>query len=166
MHHLGAGYAAHGHEVVLVVPGPAHADNTMPSGVRRITLLGVRIPRSGGYHVVGLRQALELLQRLRPDRIEVSDRLTLRGLGRWAATCGVPSVMIAHERLDRLLHQFLLPDPAARWLADRANRHTACGVPKFIVVNVICGFGDPECAWHDHRLCCSDCCISSRSENR
>jgi alpha-1,6-mannosyltransferase len=125
MHHLGAGYAAHGHEVVLVVPGPAHADNTMPSGVRRIALPGVRIPRSGGYHVVGPRQALELLQRLRPDRIEVSDRLTLRGLGRWAATCGVPSVMIAHERLDRLLHQFLLPDPAARWLADRANRHTA-----------------------------------------
>jgi alpha-1,6-mannosyltransferase len=34
-------------------------------------------------------------------------------------------VVIAHERLDRLLHQFLLPDPTARWLADRANRCTA-----------------------------------------
>jgi alpha-1,6-mannosyltransferase len=62
---------------------------------------------------------------LRPDRIEVSDRLTLRGLGQWAAEHGVPSVVIAHERLDRLLHQFLLPAPMARWLADRANQHTA-----------------------------------------
>jgi alpha-1,6-mannosyltransferase len=66
-----------------------------------------------------------LLHRLRPDRIEVSDRLTLRGLGRWAAAHGVPSVVIAHERLDRLLHQFLLSPPAARRLADRANRQTA-----------------------------------------
>jgi alpha-1,6-mannosyltransferase len=122
---LGAGYAAHGHEVVLVVPGPRHADETMPSGVRRITLPGVAIPCSGGYRVISSCRARALLQRLWPDRIEVSDRLTLRGLGRWAAERGVPSVVIAHERLDRLLHQFLLPAPAARWLADRANRRTA-----------------------------------------
>ena len=125
VHHLGAGYVTHGHEVVLVVPGPRHADEVMPSGVRRIALPGVRIPRSGGYRVVDPRQARALLHVLRPDRIEVSDRLTLRGLGRWAVTRGVPSVVIAHERLDRLLHQFLLSDPAARWLADRANRCTA-----------------------------------------
>lgn len=125
VHHLGAGYAARGHEVVLVVPGPCHADETMPSGVRRITLPGVTIPRSGGYRVVDPCRARALLHRLRPARIEVSDRLTLRGLGRWAAAHGVPSVMISHERLDRLLHQFLLPSSAARWLADQANRQTA-----------------------------------------
>lgn len=125
VHHLGAGYAAHGHDVVLIVPGPRHADETMPSGVRRITLPGVPIPRSGGYRVISSYQAGALLRMLRPDRIEVSDRLTLRGLGRWAAEHGVPSLVIAHERLDRLLHQFLLPAPTARWLADRANRHTA-----------------------------------------
>jgi alpha-1,6-mannosyltransferase len=35
-------------------------------------------------------------------------------------------VAISHERrLDRLLGQFLLPAPAARSVADRANRHTA-----------------------------------------
>jgi len=125
VHHLGAGYAAHGHEVVLVVPGPRHADDTMPSKVRRITLPGATIPHSGGYRLIDPCRALALLHRLRPDRIEVSDRLTLRGLGRWAAARGVPSVMISHERLDRLLHQFLLPGSAARWLADQANRQTA-----------------------------------------
>jgi alpha-1,6-mannosyltransferase len=125
VHHLGAGYVAHGHEVVLVVPGPRHADDTMPSGVRRIALPGVTIPRTGGYRVVDPYRARALLHRLRPDRIEVSDRLALRGLGRWAAAQRMPSVMIAHERLDRLLHQFLLPGSAARWLADQANRQTA-----------------------------------------
>ncbi len=125
VHHLGAGYAAHGHEVVLVVPGPRDADDMMPSGVRRIALPGVTIPHSGGYRVVDPWRARALLHRLRPDRIEVSDRLTLRGLGRWATAHGVPSVMISHERLDRLLHQFLMPGSAARWLADQANRQTA-----------------------------------------
>jgi alpha-1,6-mannosyltransferase len=125
VHHLGAGYAVHGHEVVLVVPGPRHADDTMPNGVRRIALPGVTIPHSGGYRVVDPCRARALLRRLRPDRIEVSDRLTLRGLGRWAAARGVPSVMISHERLDRLLHQFLVPGSVARWLADQANQQTA-----------------------------------------
>jgi hypothetical protein len=36
-------------------------------------------------------------------------------------------------------------------------------MPKLITGEATCGFGDPECAWHDHRPCCSDCCISSRS---
>jgi alpha-1,6-mannosyltransferase len=97
----------------------------MPSGVRRIALPGVTIPHTGGYRVVDPYRARAFLHRLRPDRIEVSDRLTLRGLGRWAAAQNVPSVMIAHERLDRLLYQFLLPRSAARWLADQANRQTA-----------------------------------------
>ena len=66
-----------------------------------------------------------LLAGLRPDRIEVSDRLTLRGMGQWAADHAVPSVVISHERLDRLLNQFLLPDLAARWVADWANRRMA-----------------------------------------
>jgi hypothetical protein len=66
-----------------------------------------------------------LLERLRPDAIEVSDRLTLRGLGAWAARHGVPSVVISHERLDRLLGQFLLPGPAARRVADAANARMA-----------------------------------------
>jgi alpha-1,6-mannosyltransferase len=125
LHHLGAGYVACGHQVVLVVPGPRRADEMMPSGVRRITLPAAQIPWTGGYRAVDPGRVRVLLAGLRPDRIEVSDRLTLRGMGRWAAEHGVPSVVISHERLDRLLHQFLLPDPAARRVADWANRRMA-----------------------------------------
>lgn len=125
LHHLGAGYVAGGHEVVLVVPGARRIDERMLSGVRRITLPAARIPCTGGYRAVDPSRVRALLAGLRPDRIEVSDRLTLRGLGRWASARGVPSVVISHERLDRLLHQFLLPGPAARRVADWANRRMA-----------------------------------------
>jgi alpha-1,6-mannosyltransferase len=97
----------------------------MPSGVQRITLPAAKIPYTGGYRAVDPCRVRALLEGLRPDRIEVSDQFTLRGLGRWAATHGMPSVVISHERLDRLLHQFLLPDPAARRVADWANRRMA-----------------------------------------
>jgi alpha-1,6-mannosyltransferase len=125
LHHLGAGYVAGGHEVALVVPGPRRSDETMPSGVRRIMLPAAKIPYTGGYRAVDPCRVRALLDGLRPDRIEVSDRLSLRGMGRWAAARGVPSVVISHERLDRLLHQFLLPGPAARRVADWANRRMA-----------------------------------------
>lgn len=125
LHHLGAGYVAAGHEVVLVVPGPRRSNETMSSGVQRITLPAAKIPYTGGYRVIDPCRARVLLERLRPDRIEVSDRLTLRGMGRWAGEHGVFSVVISHERLDRLLHQFLLSAPAARRLADWANRRMA-----------------------------------------
>jgi alpha-1,6-mannosyltransferase len=125
LHHLGAGYAASGHEVVLVVPGAAHADEQLPGGVRRITLPAPRIPGTGGYRAVDPWRVRALLERLQPQRLEVSDRLTLRGMGHWATERGVPSVVISHERLDRLLQQFLLPSRLARRGADWANARMA-----------------------------------------
>ncbi len=125
MHHLGAGYAGRGHEVVLVVPGRRGSDEVLPSGIRRITVAAPQLPGTGGYRAVDPWRVTRLLERLRPDAIEVSDRLTLRGLGRWARRHGVPSVVISHERLDRLLTQFLLPEPAARRVADTANARMA-----------------------------------------
>ncbi|HEV8562363.1 MAG TPA: glycosyltransferase [Actinophytocola sp.] len=125
LHHLGAGYAARGHEVTLVVPGRRHGDEVMPSGVRRITLPAPRIPGTGGYRVVDPLRVRALLPRLRPDRLEVSDRLTLRGMGDWARRHGVGSMVVSHERLDRLLEQFLLPAPLARRVADLANARMA-----------------------------------------
>ncbi len=121
LNHLGAGYAAAGHQVTLVVPGAAHADDRLSHNLRRITLPAARIPGTGGYRAVDPWRVRNLLDHLRPDRLEVSDRLTLRGMGRWAAARGVPSVVISHERLDRLLEQFLLPPSLARRAADRAN---------------------------------------------
>jgi alpha-1,6-mannosyltransferase len=125
LHHLGGGYSARGNEVVLVVPGPLPADELLPTGIRRITIAAPRLPGTGGYRAVDPWRVQRLLERLRPDAIEVSDRLTLRGLGAWAARRGVPSVVISHERLDRLLAQFLLPGRAARWVADVANARMA-----------------------------------------
>jgi alpha-1,6-mannosyltransferase len=132
LHHLGAGYSARGHEVVLVVPGPRSADEVLPTGNRRITVAAPRLPATGGYRAVDPWRVQRLLERLRPDAIEVSDRLTLRGLGAWAARRGVPSVVISHERLDRLLAQFLLPDRAARRVADGANARMAAAYDRVV----------------------------------
>lgn len=125
LHHLGAGYAGRGHEVALVVPGPRAADELLASGIRRITVAAPRLPGTGGYRAVDPWRIQRLLDRLRPDAIEVSDRLTLRGLGTWASRRGVASVVVSHERLDRLLTQFLLPAPLARRVADGANARMA-----------------------------------------
>ena len=125
LHHLGAGYAARGHDVVLVVPGAHDADEVLPSGIRRVTIPAPRLPATGGYRAVDPWRVQRLLDRLRPDAIEVSDRLTLRGLGTWARRRGVPSIVISHERLDRLLTQFLLPQAAAERVADLANARMA-----------------------------------------
>jgi alpha-1,6-mannosyltransferase len=122
---LGAGYVARGHEVVRIVPGPTGARQRLADGVELIRLAAPRLPRTGGYRVIDPWRVQRLLERLRPDIVEVSDRLTLRGLGRWAARRDVRSVAISHERLDRLLGLAGLPAPAARHVADRANARMA-----------------------------------------
>ncbi len=121
---LGAEYTAAGHQVTLVVPGP-HAEQTvLPTGVRRVSMPARLIPFTGGYRAVLPKPITALLERLEPDALEVSDRLTLRSLGAWGRRHGVGTVMISHERLDRLVGQ-LLPARAARAVADAANRRTA-----------------------------------------
>ena len=136
---LGAGYCARGHEVVLVVPGHAAADERLPGGIRRIQVPAPRLPGTGGYRAVDPWRVQRLLERLRPDAIEVSDRLTLRGLGRWASRRGVPSVVVSHERLDRLLHQFLLPQGPAGALADAANARMAAAYDTVVCTTAFAG---------------------------
>ncbi len=120
----GAGYVAAGHEVILVVPGQHDHSETLPSGVHRVSVRAPRLPMSGGYRVVSARRVTDVLRGLRPDALEVSDRLTLRGLGRWARKRDVHSTMVSHERLDRLLG-IALPLGIARSIADEANQRTA-----------------------------------------
>ncbi|OZD08104.1 alpha-(1-2)-phosphatidylinositol mannosyltransferase [Rhodococcus sp. 06-235-1A] len=121
---LGSGYVTGGHEVTLIVPGAQWREELLPSGVVRIEVPAPRIPGTGGYRVADPRRVSAVASGLRPDVIEVSDRLTLRGMGRWAARRDVRSVMISHERLDRLLAQ-TMPMRCARHCADLANRRTA-----------------------------------------
>ncbi|MFF0545379.1 glycosyltransferase [Nocardia thailandica] len=131
LHHLGEGYVAAGHEVVLIVPGPRRSEEVLPTGAVRITLPAVAIPWTGGYRAADPRRVADVLAGLRPDVLEVSDRLTLRGFGRWARRNDVVGVMISHERLDRLLGQ-VLPGAVARRFADVANRRTAADYDRVV----------------------------------
>jgi len=123
LRHLGAGYRSAGHEPVLIVPGPAPAEEYTEQGLV-ITLPGPPVPGMGGYRMLlGHRRTSALLRDLRPDRVEVSDRTSLRWVGGWARKRDVPSMMVSHESLDGLLRLF---GPAgSRRLADRLNRRTA-----------------------------------------
>ncbi|GIE98099.1 glycosyltransferase [Paractinoplanes rishiriensis] len=123
LRHLGAGYQAAGHDAVLVIPGE-RADADMTEQGLVVTLPGPRLPGLGGYRVLlDRRRVAEKLRELRPDRVEVSDRTTLRWVGGWARDAGVPSMMVSHESLDGLLRLF---GPASgRRVADAINGRTA-----------------------------------------
>jgi alpha-1,6-mannosyltransferase len=125
LYELGRGYAAAGHDPVLVIPGERADDESTAAG-RVITVPGVRVPWTGGYRVmIGRRRLTALLADLAPDRLEVSDRFTLRWTGRWARARSIPAVMVSHESLYGLLGFARLPGPARRWIADRANAASA-----------------------------------------
>ena len=141
LHHLGDGYVARGHTVCLVVPGPRRETVLLPGGVQRITLPAPRVPGTGGYRLLDPHRVERLLAELDPDHLEVSDRLTLRGLGRWAARRGVSSAMISHERVDRLLEQLGFPPALARRAADRLNARL---VAEFDVVVCATAFAQAE----------------------
>jgi alpha-1,6-mannosyltransferase len=98
---LGRGYAAAGHERVLVVPGRAFSRRAGPAGTL-VTVPGPSV--APGYRLVlDPRPVLRVLERLRPDVIEVSDKATLTLAARWARRRGVRSVLLSHERLDAIL---------------------------------------------------------------
>ncbi|MFC9327521.1 glycosyltransferase [Kitasatospora sp. NPDC057015] len=125
LRHLGAGYLAAGHEPVLIVPGPRRREENTEQGLV-ITLPGPVLPGSGGYRVLTDRRAVtRVLDSLAPDRLEVSDRTTLRWTGDWARRAGVRSAMVSHESATGLLRTWGLPAAAARSLADRLNSRTA-----------------------------------------
>lgn len=122
---LGAGYLRAGHEPVLIVPGPRWRDEQTGQG-RIITIPGPIVPGTGGYRLIAARAPLRrLLESLAPDRLEVSDRTTLRWTGEWARAHGVRSVMVSHDNLVGLLRVLGPPGLPAERLADRMNRATA-----------------------------------------
>ncbi|WP_405392066.1 glycosyltransferase [Streptomyces sp. NBC_01102] len=129
---LGRGYAAAGHEPVLVVPGAAASDVRTPQG-RVLTLPGPVLPGSGGYRVLTDRRRLRrLLESLRPDRLEVSDRTTLRWTGEWARRARVPAVMVSHETADGVLRTWGVPPAAAGRAADRLNARSAHAYARIV----------------------------------
>jgi len=131
---LGAGYLAAGHEPVLIIPGDRDSDEQTAQG-RVITLRAPRLPFTGGYRALWQRRRIEdLLAKLDPDTIEVSDRTTLRWTGRWAREHGVPAIMVSHESLTALfrLSGVLGRSGLARAGADWLNRRTVRAYARVI----------------------------------
>ncbi|MFF4233279.1 glycosyltransferase [Streptomyces sp. NPDC001820] len=129
---LGKGYLAAGHEPVLIVPGDVASDRLTPQG-RVITLPGPELPGTGGYRVLaGRRRLRDVLESIEPDRIEVSDRTTLRWTGEWARRHRIPSVMVSHETADGVLRTWGLSESLAARTADRLNRHTAWAYSRIV----------------------------------
>jgi len=115
LHELGRGYLKYGHDFIYIVPGTQFYQEQTPYG-RKITLPSVILPGSGSYRIIKSNKALrELVRELAPDRIEISDRFTLRGMGKFAKAEGIPTVVFSHETLRGLANRFL---PA--WLPRKA----------------------------------------------
>lgn len=106
LHSLGTEYGKVGHEFIYVVPGKKFSrEKTEHGGC--ITLPSWMIPFSGGYRVIrSTRQVKVILQSLKPDRIEVSDRFTLSCLGKWAKNRSIPAIVFSHETLRGLVKNY------------------------------------------------------------
>jgi alpha-1,6-mannosyltransferase len=119
---LGRRYGLLGHERVLIVPGGADADDMTPAG-RRVSLRSPAVPGGAGYRVLTRRRrVLAMLDRLRPDMLELSDKLSLGWLAPWAASRGVPMLLFSHERIDAVLAPRLPDWFPLQPVADQVNR--------------------------------------------
>jgi alpha-1,6-mannosyltransferase len=145
MHAIGAGYRAASHEVLLVVPGERDGVEDTPFGTR-VTVASPVLPFSGGYRVcVRVGHVKRLLREWKPDRIEVSDRTTFRGLGSWSRKKGIPATFISHERADGVLRAAL-----PRWfhrfvpVVALANLHNAGTARRFATIVCTTAFAAEE----------------------
>jgi alpha-1,6-mannosyltransferase len=98
---LGSGYVEAGCRRLLVVPGPEDARESTPLG----DVVQLRAPRVGGGYrlIVEPWRVTEVLEQWEPTSIELSDKLTLLPVARWARRSGVGSVLLSHERLGDML---------------------------------------------------------------
>jgi len=130
---LGRGYVAGGHERILVVPGEHDLDEETPSG-RRVWISSPRL--GGGYRVLTARERVRrVLDDLRPDVLEVSDKFSIPWLSRWARRDRVPIVLFSHERIDVILRPRVPPWLPLRVAADVVNRRLTRLVHSVIVAS-------------------------------
>lgn len=132
---LRAGYRRAGHDPVLVVPGPV--DDEVSIGEERVIIVASPLlPGGSGYRIVIDRARINaILDQLAPDRVEISDRLTLLTAATWARRHGVPAVLIAHERLDAVLSAVLPAALPRRHLVHAWNRRTVRMVDRVVVTS-------------------------------
>ena len=131
LQNLGVEYIKSEHEFIYVVPGKSFTHEKTEFG-RCITLPSWKIPFSGGYRVISSHRKLKrILGQLAPDRIEVSDRFRLSGIGIWARRRKIPAIVFSHETLQGLVKNYfhISFKPLVRWhnsrLASRFNQVVA-----------------------------------------
>jgi alpha-1,6-mannosyltransferase len=118
-------YTAAGIERTLIVPGPEDAEESSDRGTRIFVRAPV-VPGTGGYRIIGrTRDLRRLLDRVQPDVLEVSDKLTLIVAARWAHERGVPCTLLSHERIDAILRGRVPPFVPLGRLADSWNAKLA-----------------------------------------
>ncbi|HEY2983012.1 MAG TPA: glycosyltransferase [Jatrophihabitantaceae bacterium] len=119
---LRAGYLDASHACMLVAPGPV---DEIDGTVRR--LRAPRLPNRSGYRVILRRKAvLALLDELRPDVVEVHDKLLQQWVWAWSRARKVPVVAMSHERLTRSLPMLIpfAPDRVLRPATEALARRT------------------------------------------
>lgn len=107
---------------------PGRSDTETPTAWgTRVTLRAPAVPGTGYRMFTGPDAVTPTLARVRPYRFEVHDRTTLRGLGAWAARREIRSLVVSHERLDRLLGRTARRRPRAGALSCRRRRAAGPG---------------------------------------
>lgn len=130
---LGTGYVDAGCRRLLVVPGPEDARTSSPLG----DVVQLRAPRVGGGYrlIVEPWRVTEVLEQWGPTSIELSDKLTLLPVARWARRNGVGSVLLSHERLDDMLALRTGLDGTAKVSVGLLNRLLVRSVDTVVVTS-------------------------------
>ena len=130
---LGEGYVAAGCERLLVVPGPYDARTSTPAG----EVVQVRAPRVGGGYrlIVEPWRVTEVLEDWGPTSVELSDKLTLLPVARWARRSGVGSVLLSHERLGDMVATRTGLDTTAKASVALLNRILVRTVDTVVVTS-------------------------------
>ena len=137
---LGSRYQKLGHEFTLIVPGERFSVEKLPFGTK-ITLPSIPLPFTGGYRIIrSTKEVKNLLTVITPCRIEVSDRLTLTSIGRWAKSRGIHAIVFSHESLEALVTRFL----KLRSLAKLVRWHNIKLAKSFNVVVATSNFAAKE----------------------
>ena len=125
IHALGESYLALGQDFVVVVPGKRFRKTRTSYGIK-YEIPSIPIPGTGGYRIIlRLRMVKRILQQYSPTVLEISDRLTLLPLAKWAQKEGIQTVLFAHERVDGVLRAFTLKLVPVEKIADLWNRISA-----------------------------------------
>jgi alpha-1,6-mannosyltransferase len=130
---LGQGYVDAGCRRLLVVPGPEDDRTSTPAG----DVVQLRAPRVGGGYrlIVEPWRVIEVLEDWRPTSVELSDKLTLLPVARWARRYGVGSVLFSHERLDDMLAMRTGLDTTSKVSVRLLNRLLVRSVDTVVVTS-------------------------------